>query len=196
LTEFLSSTLTPAFCVASFLPFFLLRSLPKSLPAARAPRRELRPARKPVTAPLNNGMETNTTPKTPATDPVYGWREAVINSAAERTARSGQPKLVVSFVITDAAASGAVVYGHVSLGDSPRAKALVESFKKALGIPDAGPPDAAKLAGQRIRVRVSPWVGMDGRTRDSITAFAAPAKEYTPSDDKIRVTSEVDDTPF
>lgn len=141
-------------------------------------------------------METATI-KTPPVDPVYGWRDAVIDSASERTARSGQPKLVVRFVITDAAASGAVVYGHVPLGDAPRAKALVRSFKQALGVPDASPlPDAGKLVGKQIRVRVSPWVGMDGQTRDSVTAFAILAKEVSANDNTVTVTAPPDDTPF
>jgi len=141
-------------------------------------------------------METDTI-KTPPADQVYGWRDAVIESASERTARSGQPKLVVRFIINDAAAPGAIVYGHVPLGDAPRAKALVRSLKQALCVPDASPlPDASQLAGKSLRVRVSPWVGMDGRTRDSVTGFAALAKQVSADDNTVTVTAPADDTPF
>jgi hypothetical protein len=130
-------------------------------------------------------------------EPIFGWWNATISQATEKLSQRGQAKLLVRLVINDATASGRVVYGHLSLSDFPRAKALVNSLKKALGLPESEPlPELGQIVGKAVRVRISPWATFDGHIRESVSDFAEVEREYTRNDKTVVVTPEVDDTPF
>ena len=109
----------------------------------------------------------------PLTEQLFGWWNVNIESVNERLSQnSGLNKLLVRFIINDEAAKGKVIYGHIPLGDSPRARALVRAFKRSLSLPLEQPlPDNSTLLGKQLRICNSPWIGRDGVTRESVTAF-------------------------
>jgi hypothetical protein len=109
----------------------------------------------------------------PETEQLFGWWNVTIESVSERLSQnSGQNKLLVRFIINDESAKGKVIIGHIPLADFPRARALVRAFKRALCLPvEQQLPDKSLLLGRQLRICNSPWIGRDGVTRESVTAF-------------------------
>lgn len=125
------------------------------------------------------------------------WHPAVIADAKQGVARSGQPKLFVRVVISEGPAAGRIVDAHIPLGGSERGQALMRGLRKAVGIRDVDPlPGTSQLLAKRVRVRTRPWVGIDGQTREGISAFSPPEQWVSADDDIITITGEEEDAPF
>ena len=99
-----------------------------------------------------------------------GWLNAKIVKASDGFTLTGNPKHMLTLVVTDGPAIGRTIFGHISLADYPNAIDILQSLKQSIGISASEPlPEMDKLIGKMVRVYVTEWKGME-----SVSGFALP----------------------